>query len=701
MAAPNLDGLFVTRPLMLEGYEILPVFHRVRPGRFALPENHSVRDFPLLDEARRLVQDGSFSLAIERIGVFEQSGGSSGPAWRTALFIRGTAYAGLGAANKKAFNAALSDLREIADRIPPDDIAPLAMEQMGGIYAALAFNIEALAALDRVSAEFPQSPSAGRSKLLEGFLLLREGQADRAYAVFESAHKTARDPGVVAAGLFGMAECLMAGGRFGEARGPYGKVLTDWPGEARRFPVVLFRAAEASFVSRAFGEARRLYLLLANIHPRDPLAILSTARLGDLELELGKTAQAERLYRDVLSLDAAGLAGRTARMGLATINARSKPSEKLSAEVLRPLASLGDFLKEKPSRLSVEATLKLAGEKESQGAHKEAAEIYDALLLQEEIGGSHAAARKGLERLVPRWIAFLGERGVTAEAVRVIDERIGPPSKTGFATALIVSRSYLDAGRVEEAYAWAKALAGRAGLSREERIEASLSHVETVLAVGKADEAAKAFRATPRPLPGTEATAKALRRAGDAFALAGRKPEAAEAYRDAAEAYSLVVKNDPAMRADPVRLARAAVFFGSVGETEKAGRLMAEAIAKTAGRKDMAGWAAEQAVTLGDIWVKAGKCEMAREAYDSAKKASVPPETVRRSQFDMALCWERAGDHARARKIWESLAPPSGSGTADLWGKLAESRRAEAALIDRARDLGFGDKAKAGQGEGR
>lgn len=70
MAAPSLDGLFVTRPLILEGYDILPVFQRVRPGRFALPESSSVRDVPILDEARRLVLDGSFSLAVGRVGVF-------------------------------------------------------------------------------------------------------------------------------------------------------------------------------------------------------------------------------------------------------------------------------------------------------------------------------------------------------------------------------------------------------------------------------------------------------------------------------------------------------------------------------------------------------------------------------------------------------------------------------------------------------
>lgn len=701
MAAPSLDGLFVSRPLILEGYDILPVFQRVRPGRFVLPESHSVRDFPILDEARRLVQDGSFSLAAARVNVFEQSGGLQGPARRQALFVRGTAYAGLGAGDRKAFNDALADLRDVANKPAPDELAPAALEQIGGIYAAIEFDVEAIGALDRVSTEFPQSPSAGRSKLLKGSLLLRQGQPDKAYAVFESAHKTGRDPGVVAAGLFGMAECLMAEGRFGEARRAYAKLMADWPGEARRFPVLLFRAAEASFVARAFGDARSLYLLLINIHPRDPLALLGMVRLGDLELEMGKAAQADRLYRDVLSLDPSGLAGRTARMGLATINARSKPSERLSAEALKPTATLGEFLKEKPSRLTVEAGLKLAAEKETQGAFKDSAEIYDTLLRQEEIGGSHSAARKGLERLVPRWIAYLRERGDAAEAVRVIDERIGPPSKTGTATALIVSRAYREAGRVENAHAWAKALAGRSELTRDERAEVSLALVESALALGKADEGARIFRGIAKPFPTTEAAAKSLKRAGDAFFLAGRKAAAGEVFREAAAVYSLAVKNDPSVRADPVRLAQAALFFESVGENEKAGRLMAEAISKTAGRKDLAGWAAEQAVTLGDLWAKAGKCETAREAYEAARKASIPLETVRRSQFDIARCWERTGERAKAVKIWDGLALPAGAGPADLWGRLSESRRAEAALIDRARELGFGEKAKADQGEGR
>ncbi len=704
-AEPNLDGLFVTRPLILEGYEIFPVFHRVRPGRFVLPESQSVRDLPTLDEARRLVQDGSFALAVARVDVFEQSGGLKGPARRQALFIRGTAHAALGEGDRKAFNDALTDLRDVVNKVPPDELTPAALEQIGGIYAALDFNVEAVGALDRVSAEFSQSPSAGRSMLLKGFLLLRQGRADAARAVFESAHKAGRDPGVVAAALFGMAECLMADGRFGEARRVYAKLLADWPGEARRFPVLLFRAAEASFVSRAFGEARGLYLLLINIHPRDPLALLGMVRLGDLETELGKDARAERLYRDVLGLDPSGLAGRTARMGLATINTRSKPSERLKSEALKPTVTLGELLKEKPSRLTVEASLKLAAEKETEGRHREAAEIYDALIRQEEIGGSHAAARKGLERLVPRWIGFLRGRGDAAEAVRVIDEWIGPPSKTGTATALIVLRAYSEAGRIENANSWAKALAGRAELTRDERAEVSLAMVESALNLGKTDEGAKAFRGTARPFPATEAAAKSLKRAGDQFFLAGRKNEAGEAFREAAVAHSLVVKNDPSMHADPIRLAHAALFFESVGENEKAGRLMAEAIGKTAGRKDLAGWAAEQTVTLGDLWAKAGKCETAREAYEAAKKASIPLETVRRTQFEIAGCFERTGERAKAAKLWDGLALPAGAGPADLWGRLAQSRRAEAALIDRARELGFGEKAKAGrqdhQGEGR
>lgn len=701
MAAPSLDGLFVTRPLILEGYDILPVFQRVRPGRFALPESSSVRDVPILDEARRLVLDGSFSLAVGRVGVFEQSGGLTGPARRTALFIRGTAYAGLGAADKKVFNEALADLRDVVNKLPPDDLTALALEQIGGIYATLDFNVEAVGALDRVSAEFPQSPSSGRSKLLKGFLLLRQGRSDPAHAVFESAHKTGRDPSVVAAGLFGMAECLMADGRFGEARRVYAKLLADWPGEARRFPVLLFRAAEASFVSRAFGEGRNLYLLLINIHPRDPLALLGMVRLGDLETELGKDAKAERLYHDALKLDSDGYAGKLARLGLATVHGRNAPREPLSAEALKERFFVKDLTKEKPSRVTVEAGLKLAGEKETQGAHKEAAEIYDALLLQEEIGGSHSAARKGLERLVPRWISFLRGRGDAAEAVRVIDERIGPPSKTGTATALIVSRAYREAGRVENAHAWAKALAGRAELTRDERTEISLALVESALALGKTDEGARIFRGIARPFPATEAAAKSLKWTGDALSMAGRKTEAGEAFREAAAVYSLILKNDPSVRADPVRLAQAALFFDSVGETERAGRLMAEAIAKTAGRKDLAGWGAEQAVTLGDIWSKAGKCEMAREAYEAAGKTPLPLETVRRTQFDIARCYERTGDRARAMKIWDGLALPAGAGRTDLWGRLAQSRRAEAALIDRARELGFGEKAGSGPGAGR
>ncbi|MBI3393621.1 MAG: tetratricopeptide repeat protein [Nitrospirae bacterium] len=700
-AAPTLDGLFVTRPLILEGYEILPVFHRVRPGRFVLPESQSVRDLPILDEARRLVQDGSFSLAADRVDVFAQSGGLRGPVLRAALFIRGTAYAGLGAGDRKAFNAALSDLREVINRLPPDELTPAALEQVGGIYAALEFDVEAIGALDRVSAEFPQSPSAGRSKLLKAFLLLRQGRPDQAHAVFESAHKTARDPGVVAAGLFGMAECLMAGGRFGEARRVYAKLLADWPGEARRFPVLLFRAAEAAFVSRAFGEGRNLYLLLINIHPRDPLALLGMVRLGDLETELGKDARAERLYRDVLKLDPDGYAGKLARLGLATVHGRNAPKEPLSAEALKERFFVKDLTKEKPSRVTVEAELKLAAEREAAGDFKEAARTYDALLLQEEIGGSHAAARKGLERLVPRWISFLRGRGDAAEAVRVIDERIGPPSKTGTATALIVSRAYREAGRVENAHAWTKALAGRSELTRDERAEVSLALVESALALGKTDEGARIFRGAGRPLPATEATAKALKRTGDAFFLAGRRTEAGEAFRDAAAVYSLVVKNDSSARADPVRLAQTALFFDSVGETEKAGRLMAEAISKTAGRNDLAGWGAEQTVTLGDLWAKAGKCEMAREAYEAAKKTPLPLETVRRTQFDIARCYERTGERARAMKIWDGLALPAGAGPTDLWGRLAQSRRSEAALIDRARELGFGEKAGSGPGEGR
>lgn len=229
-----------------------------------------------------------------------------GPLDETAAFLLGDLYAARANHRETAdLRRALQAFENARLRHPRTENAVRALWRIGQTYSDLGFSHEAVASFKRVVARHAESSYAAYAQLdlaelYRGWELWKE--ADGAYRALRSLRLTPADQ--VRATL-GSADVAARLGRYEEAYQMYRAAEAHAREDAR----ALFRYAETAYHTGRYGEARDLFLALFNIYPRDPLAPVAYAYVGDTLRVEGRTRHAELAYDDILAKPAESLGG--------------------------------------------------------------------------------------------------------------------------------------------------------------------------------------------------------------------------------------------------------------------------------------------------------------------------------------------------------------------------------------------------------
>ncbi|CAG1064839.1 soluble lytic murein transglycosylase [uncultured bacterium] len=148
---------------------------------------------------------------------------------------------------------------------------------------------EARRSLGEVRSLYPGTPWEKRADLLLGLISLEEGRAEASVLIEEAAGLEAIDDYI----LFFQAEALVKSGRFIEAAGTYGFIISSYPSSALRERAA-FRKASALFNAGSLEEASKAFRQFISGWPKSSL-------IPEANLKLAKSLMGQGLEEEALS----------------------------------------------------------------------------------------------------------------------------------------------------------------------------------------------------------------------------------------------------------------------------------------------------------------------------------------------------------------------------------------------------------------
>lgn len=240
-----------------------------------------------------------------------------------------------------------------------------------------------------------EQQAVGQEAFADAALLYRQGEWQRAAAIFQRCTKEDANPNTQTKAHFYWGECLMQLGDYAQARDHYLTVLErEQEGVfARR---ALFRSGEAAWLE---GDAKRAEAVLRQFvhqYPHDASAAYAYSYLGDIALSTHDWQRAIGAYRTVVDSYAPSPRVKQARLGLA------KALLAVGREQEVPVA-LGDLPTDADRSLADESLL-LTGRGQYQAGQYEAAlaafrKLYRRFADEQTIARAHLAAAWSLWKL--------------------------------------------------------------------------------------------------------------------------------------------------------------------------------------------------------------------------------------------------------------------------------------------------------------
>ncbi|MFC1491531.1 tetratricopeptide repeat protein [Nitrospinota bacterium] len=178
---------------------------------------------------------------------------------------------------------------------------PSAYYRLGQAYKLKGKPAEAQVAFRTLLERAPESPQAPQAQLeiAERYIKLQDPKS--AIIEFSKILKKYRGSSAEKDAHFGIANALFAQRLFPDALGQFESGRKRWPDFLRLRPNFLFNYGETLFQIRRFTDAGRSFLRMVNVSPTSEFSHKALARMGDIQLEMGRPGDAIKIYARVIS----------------------------------------------------------------------------------------------------------------------------------------------------------------------------------------------------------------------------------------------------------------------------------------------------------------------------------------------------------------------------------------------------------------
>ncbi len=178
---------------------------------------------------------------------------------------------------------------------------PGAYFRLGQVYKTMDSPSEALVAFRTLVENAPDSPQAPNALLEIAGRYISVNDPRSAIVEYSKILKRYKGTAAEKDAFFGIANALSRQKLFKEALQQFDAGKKRWPGYLKLRTDLLFNYAETLFQARRFKEAGRSFLRMVNISPTAKFTHRALARLGDIELELGRLENAAKIYMRVVT----------------------------------------------------------------------------------------------------------------------------------------------------------------------------------------------------------------------------------------------------------------------------------------------------------------------------------------------------------------------------------------------------------------
>ncbi|HBK78783.1 MAG TPA: hypothetical protein DDZ83_03710 [Nitrospinae bacterium] len=251
--------------------------------------------------ALRYSQRGLYTRAIPILAAFVQAFPNR-VEHRRAAYMLADAYFFIAKTGVSVmYDNAIAAFTHALVQYPQAPQMPSAYMRLGRAYKAKKKYAEAQVAfrsLLRLAPESPQAPQA-LLQIAERYMVLEDPKS--AIVEYSKILKKYRGSPAEKDAHFGIANALFKRKLFPDALRQFDVGKKRWPEFFRVRSNLLYNYAESLFQVRNFSRAGAAFLRMVNVNPTSDFSHRALARLGDIQLELGRTEEAIRVYSRVIS----------------------------------------------------------------------------------------------------------------------------------------------------------------------------------------------------------------------------------------------------------------------------------------------------------------------------------------------------------------------------------------------------------------
>lgn len=251
--------------------------------------------------ALRYSQRGLYGRAIPILASFVQAFPNRAE-HRRASFMLADAYffiAQTGASVE--FDNAIKAYLLALSLYPQAPQMPSAYFRLGQAYKTKLMAAEAQVAFRTLLERAPESPQAPQAQLEIAERYVALGDPKSAVIEFQKILNKYKGSPAEKDAHFGIANALFNQRIYQKALEQFNSGQKRWSDFLRLRPNLLFNYAETLFQVRDFTKAGNAFLRMVNVNPSSDYSHRALARLGDIQLELGRIEDAIRIYSQVIS----------------------------------------------------------------------------------------------------------------------------------------------------------------------------------------------------------------------------------------------------------------------------------------------------------------------------------------------------------------------------------------------------------------
>jgi len=187
------------------------------------------------------------------------------------------------------------------EKYPQAPQMPAAYLRLGEAYNQNKKYKEAQAAFRALLDKAPESPQAPQALLRIGDRYMVLEDPKNALVEYRKVLKNFKGSPAEKDAHFGTANALFEQKLFPDALRQFDSGKKRWPTFLVLRPNLMYSYAETLFQVRNFSKAGNAFLRMVNVSPTSDFAHRALARLGDIQLERGRTEEAVRIYSRVIS----------------------------------------------------------------------------------------------------------------------------------------------------------------------------------------------------------------------------------------------------------------------------------------------------------------------------------------------------------------------------------------------------------------